>query len=119
MKIVKVNMRFKLQDFWIGVFWKSYSNWPTKEFKFIDIWICLVPCFPLHVKLYKNNSKIPRWRRIRRFITKRLFGYVNINDFGAFEGDEDVTKELQNAIDYCRTTKRSGIWNWIKERKND
>jgi len=107
-------------------------------------------------------TKVPIWRRIRRLITKRFFGYVNINDFGAFEEglepvawryrlkkwkykgdegweattnpinnpepfeiqplilqDEDVTKEMQNAIDYCRTTKRSGIWNWIKEKKDD
>ena len=46
-------------------------------------------------------TKIPTWRKIRRFITKHLFGYVNVNDFGVFEGDEDSTEGLQAAIDYC------------------
>ena len=65
------------------------------------------------------TTKVPIWRKIRRFITKRLFGYVNINDFGAFEGDKDITKEIQNAIDYCRETKRSGNWHWIREKEKD
>lgn len=65
-------------------------------------------------------TKVPIWRRIRRFITKRFFGYVNINDFGVKgDGITDDSTSFQNAIDYCSTTKRPGNWNWIKERKND
>ena len=51
--------------------------------------------------LPRKITKIPIWRKIRRFITKHLFGYVNVNDFGVFKGDEDSTKGLQAAIDYC------------------
>lgn len=32
----------KVADCWIGVFWK-------REARRLDIWICLVPCFPLHI----------------------------------------------------------------------
>ncbi len=35
-------IEFKLQDLWVGVFWKN----TTYQF---DVWICLVPCFPLHI----------------------------------------------------------------------
>jgi hypothetical protein len=34
-------LEFKIQDLWMGVFWK---NNPYD----IDIWICLIPCFPIH-----------------------------------------------------------------------
>jgi len=47
-------------------------------------------------------TKIPIWRKIRRFITKRFFGYVNINDFGVKgDGITDDSEGFQNAIDYC------------------
>lgn len=40
-----VRLEFKLQDFWIGVFWKNRSFDG-------DIWICLLPCVPIHVSWY-------------------------------------------------------------------
>lgn len=52
-------------------------------------------------KILKKNKVIPKWRKIRKFITKHLFGYVNVKDFGVSEENEDNTIELQNAIDYC------------------
>ena len=33
---------FKLQDLWIGAYWKRIGNC-------VDIWICLLPCVPLHI----------------------------------------------------------------------
>ena len=36
-----IDLEFKLQDFWVGVFWKN-----RKED--IDIWICIIPCLPIH-----------------------------------------------------------------------
>lgn len=33
---------WKLQDFWIGAFWKPTGNT-------VDLWVCLIPCVPLHV----------------------------------------------------------------------
>jgi hypothetical protein len=37
---------FKLEDFWIGAFWK-WSGGMGMEY--LDIWICLLPCVPLHL----------------------------------------------------------------------
>lgn len=39
-----VMIEFKLEDLWIGAYWKkdiSYGMWHS--------WICLVPCIPLHI----------------------------------------------------------------------
>jgi hypothetical protein len=36
-----LELQWKPQDFWIGVFWK---NQPYR----IDIWICIIPCLPIH-----------------------------------------------------------------------
>lgn len=33
---------FKLQDMWIGAFWKRIGNC-------VDVWICFLPCVPLHI----------------------------------------------------------------------
>lgn len=37
----RLRLEFKAQDAWIGAFWKR----GTDRF---DLWVCLVPCFPLH-----------------------------------------------------------------------
>jgi hypothetical protein len=36
-----IRLEFKIQDLWIGLFWKN-----GKED--IDIWLCIIPCFPIH-----------------------------------------------------------------------
>ena len=52
---VKFRFEFKLQDLWLGVFWKrSEEQYFVEAKKFftatrVDIWICLLPCFPLHI----------------------------------------------------------------------
>lgn len=33
---------FKLEDFWIGAFWRNTGH-------STDLWICLIPCFPIHL----------------------------------------------------------------------
>lgn len=38
----------KLEDLWVGAFWKRCGNcW--------DLWICLIPCFPLHVSWWYHD----------------------------------------------------------------
>lgn len=39
----KIRLEFKIQDLWIGIFWK-------KKIRLYNIWICVIPCFPIHVK---------------------------------------------------------------------
>ena len=41
---MKIKLEFKIQDMWIGIFWKK-SDIRT------DVWICSVPMFPIHIIL--------------------------------------------------------------------
>lgn len=55
MKINKIDgwhaqFEWKLADLWIGVFWKHTGNC-------IDLWICLLPCVPLHVSWWWTDPK--------------------------------------------------------------
>lgn len=50
---MKARLEYKAQDIWIGVFWKntafingSYGG----SYKRVDVWVCIVPCFPLHLR---------------------------------------------------------------------
>jgi len=52
---------FKFEDSWIGVFWKSkrelyYINNTNRESTdkiTTDIWICILPWFPIHITRVK------------------------------------------------------------------
>lgn len=37
-----LNLEFKLADCWVGVFWQRKADE-------LHIWICLIPCFPIHL----------------------------------------------------------------------
>ena len=45
---------FKLQDMWLGWYWRTtYCSTDDGPQKFAtSIWICLVPCFPLHITIW-------------------------------------------------------------------
>jgi hypothetical protein len=49
---VKVRIEFKLQDMWVGVFWKRDVDFIT-DLRELNIWICLIPCLPIHI--YKEE----------------------------------------------------------------
>lgn len=44
-----LSLEFKLSDMWVGVFWRNgkYD---------IDIWVCLIPCFPMHYWSGRKNE---------------------------------------------------------------
>lgn len=42
---VSVTHEFKLADLWVGLF---YAKGPTG----LNMWVCLLPCLPIHVKVY-------------------------------------------------------------------
>lgn len=60
-----VSLEWKLQDLWLGLFWDTsqeigYKPFPAKggvrldalqmiEGTTIDVWICIVPCLPVHI----------------------------------------------------------------------
>jgi len=53
-KSLEVKFEYKLQDMWLGVFWKATPAW-------VDIWICLVPCFPLHLSWMRRRDNSGHW----------------------------------------------------------
>ena len=66
---MRARVEFKLADMWIGVFWrKSLLVWACSvgddpescallEADRIDVWICLIPCVPLHV-VWQGKERI-------------------------------------------------------------
>jgi len=58
---MKINLEFKLQDIWIGVFWKkdlkvTYERLNRSSIR-IDVWICLIPMLPLHIRWWKRINE--------------------------------------------------------------
>jgi hypothetical protein len=39
-----IHWEFKLEDFWIGVYWRR--NRPTCD---LQVWVCPIPMFPIHI----------------------------------------------------------------------
>lgn len=59
--MLKIKVEYKLQDMWIGLFWKTeYCKTDGGDKPFVtDIWICLIPCFPIHIaKFHKLTIPI-------------------------------------------------------------
>jgi len=53
-KMGSISLEFKIEDCWVGAFWKT-NNIQTVEgdVKFsTDIWICLLPCLPIHITYF-------------------------------------------------------------------
>ena len=46
MRLDSARLEFKLPDLWIGLFWKTTHHGILQA---IDVWICVIPCFPLHL----------------------------------------------------------------------
>lgn len=52
-KQLSVRLELKWEDLWVGVFWKRTKPrgsevWPRS--KDLDVWICILPCLPLHLR---------------------------------------------------------------------
>lgn len=60
MKITRAKFELKIQDMWIGLFWKhghiTTDDGPQRMWT--DVWICLIPCIPLHLTI-GHNVTIP------------------------------------------------------------
>lgn len=37
----RVQLEYKPEDMWVGAFWVKHGSC-------VDLWVCVVPCFPLH-----------------------------------------------------------------------
>lgn len=52
---MRVRLEFKLADLWVGVFWKWRE--PTWKEDALDVWLCLVPCVPIHLIFYWRGAQ--------------------------------------------------------------
>lgn len=43
-----VTLEFKLADLWVGAFYTQ------GDIGLIDIWVCLLPCLPIHIRNYRK-----------------------------------------------------------------
>lgn len=54
---MKIRLEFKIEDMWVGLFWrrKRWHGDPQSGGPCIqtDVWICLVPCLPIHITHYR------------------------------------------------------------------
>jgi hypothetical protein len=63
--MLNVCLEYKLQDTWIGIFWKNSEtvmpqgapSYALPICKLFDLWICIVPCFPIQIQ-YINSQPI-------------------------------------------------------------
>lgn len=58
---VTARFEWKLPDLWIGAFWKTtYANLNSGLIATqTDVWICVLPCVPLHITIHRNLNVIP------------------------------------------------------------
>lgn len=104
---MRIRLEFKLADFWIGAFWRrdkkvvelvdeSDLHVHGEEVNYFHLWICLLPCLPIHI-----------WRRkvVDKFLAVKagFGGQPNAN------GDILPQDMLMRAFaDYCDRKPQSG-----------
>lgn len=58
----RVRLEFKLQDLWVGAFWQTKNDpWPGVSPFITEIWVCVVPMFPIHVGIWRASDVPSSW----------------------------------------------------------
>ena len=56
-------LEWKPEDLWVGVFWKQDNSRDSLLVAFpfafdrYDLWLCLLPCLPIHVTWYRERPR--------------------------------------------------------------
>lgn len=58
---LRVRLEFKLADLWVGAFFRKLKA-PGLRARQYDVWICLIPCFPIHFTWHRK-PETPEWPR--------------------------------------------------------
>lgn len=86
---VRARIEWKLADLWVGAFWKVDRNWhetvrydgPREDGTAVafvtrnatvrvDVWVCLVPCLPLHLTFTRHRRLWTAMRQVLPFDLK-------------------------------------------------
>jgi len=53
-----MKIKFKKEDFWIGVYWETINIKTDVGEKswIIDFYVCIIPCFPIHFRYERDVS---------------------------------------------------------------
>ena len=59
---MKARIEFKLQDLWIGAFWKTelateFEDAERYGYHRTDLWICILPTLPIHLTWFRTKIK--------------------------------------------------------------
>ena len=52
-----MKIKFVIEDFWIGIFWKTELMIFPKLRNVTTFYICLIPCFPIIFEFYSKYEK--------------------------------------------------------------
>lgn len=54
----RVRVVWKLEDLWVGVFWKQHWHMGNDGMysPAIKIWVCVVPCLPIYILTWREPS---------------------------------------------------------------
>ena len=59
----------KLADCWVGVFWRKAANYypddPFIENETLDVWLCLLPCLPIHAMWSRQRDLLEETKAMR------------------------------------------------------
>lgn len=57
---MRARLEFKVEDLWIGAFWKKRLAWSSADEVRAqwDLWLCLIPTLPLHLTWYSRGRKL-------------------------------------------------------------
>lgn len=53
----RLQLEWKVEDLWIGVFWRRVNN-AHACMRFFDLWVCLLPCLPIHLSTWRNDVSV-------------------------------------------------------------
>lgn len=56
-----VKLKFAPQDMWVGLFWKWMVTGYENTFKRLDLYICILPMLPLHIRVTSSKPKFHSW----------------------------------------------------------
>ena len=55
--VTRCRLEWKIEDMWVGAYWKpgytQTDNGP--RWWWTDIWICVIPCVPLHLTICRKR----------------------------------------------------------------